>query len=287
MPSLPPRQVRTLFVSDLHLGLRGCQAALFLDFLQHHEADTIVLVGDIVDGWQLRRAWYWPQSHNDVVQKLLRRARKGTRLVYLPGNHDEFMRDYLGTLFGAIEITDRLIHETADGRRFLVLHGDQFDVVMHYAPWLAMLGAQAYSLMLAANGAISWARRRLGISYWSLAHWAKRSVKNAVKVIGTYEAALVAEARRCGVDGIICGHIHHAEMREVDGVAYVNTGDWVESGTAIVEHHDGQLELIHWAAEGRPAEPGPDISDDDLPMLTEPPGRDLVAAFIALEGRTP
>src|SRR6476469_6032305 len=135
-----PRQVRTLFVSDLHLGMRACQASLFLDFLQHHEADTIVLVGDIIDGWQLRRAWHWPQSHNDVVQKLLRRARKGTRLVYVPGNHDEFMRDYLGTHFGAVEVIDSFVHATADGRRFLVLHGDQFDVVMHYAPWLAMLG---------------------------------------------------------------------------------------------------------------------------------------------------
>lgn len=244
----PPRQLRTLFVSDIHLGLPGSQAALFLDFLAHHEADTISLVGDIIDGWRLKRSWYWPQTHNDVVQKLLRRARKGTRLIYVVGNHDEFMRDHIGARFGTIEVVDSFIHLTADGRRFMVLHGDQFDVVMHYAPWLAMLGASAYGVMIAINRLIALARRRLGITYWSLAHWAKQNVKNAVKVIGAYEAAVVNEARRAGVDGIICGHIHHAEVKQLGGICYINTGDWVESCTAVVEDLDGRLELVHWAA---------------------------------------
>ena len=253
-----PLKVRTLFVSDVHLGLPGCQAGMFLDFLAQHEAETICLVGDIVDGWRLRRSWYWPQAHNDVIQKLLRRARKGTRLIYLPGNHDEFMRDYLGAQFGAVEIVDTFIHVTADGKRFLVLHGDQFDVVMHYAPWLALLGAGAYSVMIAVNRLIAMVRRRLGVSYWSLAHWAKQNVKNAVNIIGAYEAAVIAEARRAGVDGIICGHIHHAENRMMNEIRYLNTGDWVESCTAIVEHMDGTLELVQWAARAGASAPPPD-----------------------------
>jgi UDP-2,3-diacylglucosamine pyrophosphatase LpxH len=245
---LPPRRLRTLFVSDLHLGMKGCQAEMFLDFLRHHEAETIYLVGDIVDGWQLRRTWYWPQSHNDVVQKLLRRARNGTRLVYIPGNHDEFARDYPGTHFGGIEVAESMIHEAADGRRFLVIHGDKFDVVVRYARWLSMLSAGAYSALLAANNVVNRVRRRFGIPYWSLADWAKQTVKNAVNVIGDYEQALVSEAKGAGVDGVICGHIHHAAIHEDFGIHYVNTGDWVESCTAIGEHQDGRMEIIRWAA---------------------------------------
>jgi len=237
---------RALFLSDVHLGTRGCQADLLLDFLRHHEADTIYLVGDIVDGWRLKSTWYWPQKHNDVVQKLLRKCRKGTRIVYLPGNHDEFLRDYYGNHFGGVEVVERVVHETADGRRYLVIHGDVFDVVVRHARWLALLGDWAYVTALALNTHLNVLRRRLGLTYWSLSAWAKLKVKNAVNYIGEFEASLAGEAGRAGVDGVICGHIHHATMRSIGGVHYVNTGDWVESCTALVEHQDGRLEIIRW-----------------------------------------
>jgi UDP-2,3-diacylglucosamine pyrophosphatase LpxH len=247
MPAaLSARHVRTLFISDVHLGTRGCQADLLLDFLRYYDAETIYLVGDIVDGWRLRRAWYWPQSHNDVAQKLLRKARKGARLVYVPGNHDEFLRDYLGTHFGGIEVRNTDIHTTADGRRLLVIHGDQFDVVVRHARWLAHFGDWAYSTALNLNTFMNMARRRLGFSYWSLSAWAKLRVKNAVNFIGTFEEALAREAREHAVDGVICGHIHYAAMHSDFGTAYYNCGDWVESCTALVEHHDGRFEIIRW-----------------------------------------
>jgi UDP-2,3-diacylglucosamine pyrophosphatase LpxH len=254
------RHLRTLFLSDLHLGTRGCQADLLLDFMRLHDAETIYLVGDVVDGWRLRRTWYWTQAHNDVVQKLLRKGRKGARIVYLPGNHDEFLRDYLGTHFGGIEVVDSCVHETADGRRLLVMHGDQFDIVVRHARWLAYLGDHAYDLALWINTHLNRARRMLGFPYWSLSAWAKLRVKNAVSFIGAFEQALSGEARKQGVDGVVCGHIHHAALRDVDGVLYVNTGDWVESCTAVAEHHDGSLEIIRWT---RPATP--------VPVLVGPP----------------
>jgi UDP-2,3-diacylglucosamine pyrophosphatase LpxH len=248
MPAaLPARHVRTLFISDVHLGTRGCQADLLLDFLRHHDAETIYLVGDIVDGWRLRRNWHWPQSHNDVAQKLLRKARKGARVVYLPGNHDEFLRDYLGTHFGGIEVRSTAIHTTADGKRLLVIHGDQFDVVVRHAHWLAHFGDWAYSAALALNTYVNMARRRFGFSYWSLSAWAKLKVKNAVNFIGAFEEALAREAREHEIDGVICGHIHYAAMHNDFGIAYYNCGDWVESCTALVEHHDGRFEIIRWA----------------------------------------
>ncbi len=249
-----PRHYRALFLSDVHLGTRGCQSELLLDFLRVHDAETIYLVGDIVDGWRLRRAWYWPQSHNDVVQKLLRKGRKGARIVYIPGNHDEFLRDYIGSHFGGVEVIDSAIHTSADGRRFLVIHGDQFDVVVRHAKWLAFLGDWAYTAALATNTWVNVVRRRLGLTYWSLSAWAKLKVKNAVNFIGKFEEALATEARRLGVDGVICGHIHHATMHDRFGIGYINTGDWVESCTAIVETHDGRFELIRWTsnAAGQP-----------------------------------
>ena len=246
--SLAPRHYRALFLSDVHLGTRGCQAELLVDFLRYHDAETVYLVGDIVDGWRMRRSWYWPQSHNDVVQKLLRKGRKGTRIVYLPGNHDEFLRDYLGSHFGGVEVVDRVVHEGADGRRMLVIHGDQFDVVVRNARWLAFFGDGAYTLALALNTVFNMVRRRLGFSYWSLSAWAKLKVKNAVSFIGSFERTLAAEAQRCGADGVVCGHIHHATMHETFGVRYLNTGDWVESCTAIVEHHDGRYEILTWTS---------------------------------------
>ena len=240
------RHFRALFLSDVHLGARGCQADLFLDFLRHHDADVIYLVGDIVDGWRLRASWYWPQAHNDVVQKLLRKARKGARMIYVPGNHDEFLRGYYGTHFGGIEVAEHFVHHGADGKRYLIMHGDHFDLVVKHARWLAHLGDIAYTLAIVVNRLFNNLRRRFGFGYWSLSQWAKHKVKNAVNYIGDFEKTLASEARRHGTDGVVCGHIHHAVIRDDQGVTYMNCGDWVESCTAIAEHQDGRFELITW-----------------------------------------
>jgi len=239
-------RVRTLFLSDIHLGTRGCQADKLLEFLRVFDADLIYLVGDIVDGWQLKTGWYWPQAHNDVVQKILRKARKGTRVIYIPGNHDEFLRDFYGTHFGGIEVIESVVHRTADGRRYLVIHGDLFDVVIRHARWLALLGDKAYDLAIWLNTHFNAVRRLLGLPYWSLSQWAKLKVKNAVNFIGAFERALSNEARRHAVDGVICGHIHHAVIRRDNELLYVNCGDWVESCTAVVEQFDGRLEIVDW-----------------------------------------
>lgn len=241
------QQFRTVFLSDVHLGTAGCQAAQLLSFLRQVDAERYYLVGDIVDGWRLRKGWYWPQEHNDVVQKLLRKVRKGAEIKYIAGNHDEFLRSYLGSHFGGIEICDRQIHKTADGRRFLVIHGDQFDVVVRHAKWLAYFGDWAYAFALWANTWLNRLRRRFGFPYWSLSNWAKLKVKNAVNFIGAFETSLANEASEHNLDGVICGHIHHAIITERAGIQYCNTGDWVESCTAIVETQQGRLELIRWA----------------------------------------
>jgi UDP-2,3-diacylglucosamine pyrophosphatase LpxH len=254
------RHYRALFISDVHLGARGCQAELLLDFLRRHDADTIYLVGDIVDGWRLRSSWYWPQAHNDVVQKLLRKARKGARMIYVPGNHDEFLRGYYGTHFGGIEVAERVVHQGADGRRYLVIHGDLFDLVVTQARWLAHLGDVAYTLAIGINRIFNNLRRRFGFGYWSLSQWAKQKVKNAVNYIGDYEKTLVGEARRHGTDGVICGHIHHAVIRDDFGVTYINCGDWVESCTAIAEHQDGRFEIITWTTMS--AEEADDLEEE-------------------------
>jgi UDP-2,3-diacylglucosamine pyrophosphatase LpxH len=243
----PVRHFRTVFISDVHLGTRGCQAELLLDFIRHMECDTLYLVGDIIDGWKLKSGWFWPQAHNDVVQKVLRIARKGSRVIYIPGNHDEGGRDFCGVHLGGVIVTRDAIHETADGRRFLVLHGDEFDGVTRHARWLAFLGDWAYRTVLALNTVFNHARRRLGFGYWSLSAYLKVKVKNALQFIENFEAAVAEEARRRGVDGVICGHIHKAEMRVIDGIEYINDGDWVESCTALVEHMDGRLEILEWA----------------------------------------
>jgi UDP-2,3-diacylglucosamine pyrophosphatase LpxH len=261
------RLSRTIFLSDVHLGTRGCQADLLLDFLRHHDADTIYLVGDIIDGWRLRSGWYWPQAQNDVVQKLLRKVRKGTRLVYVPGNHDEFLRDYVGHNFGGIELADTAIHIGADGLRYLVIHGDHFDLVVRNAKWLALMGDWAYEAALVINTYFNALRRRLGFPYWSLSAWAKLRVKNAVNFIGRFEQILAAEAHRHDADGVICGHIHHAALRDVAGIRYVKTGDWVESCTAVIEPHDGRFEIVRWADEVLGQAPAPQ------PAGTSPPAR--------------
>ncbi len=240
------RHFRTLFISDVHLGSKAAKTDYLLDFLRVSEAETIILVGDIVDGWRLKRSWYWPQPCNDVIQKLLRKARKGTRIIYIPGNHDEFMRDFPGVHFGGIEVAQRYMHEGADGRKYLVLHGDEFDVVVRNARLLAHLGDWAYDMAIAINIGLSAIRRRLGMPYWSFSAWAKLQVKHAVNFIGEFQKVVAEEARREKADGVICGHIHHAVMEDIDGIRYINTGDWVESCTAIAEHHDGTMELITW-----------------------------------------
>jgi UDP-2,3-diacylglucosamine pyrophosphatase LpxH len=241
------RRYRTVFISDVHLGTRGCQADLLLDFIAHIECDTLYLVGDIIDGWKLRSGWFWPQSHNDVVQKILRMARKGVKVVYVPGNHDDRVRDYCGVHFGGVEVARDAIHETADGKRLLVTHGDEFDGVIQHARWLAFVGDWSYRALLSLNTLFNRARRRLGFGYWSLSAYLKGRVKNALQFIEDFESAVAEEARRRGVDGVVCGHIHKAEMRELNGVLYINDGDWVESCTALVEHDDGRLEILEWA----------------------------------------
>lgn len=242
----PVRRFRTIWISDIHLGTRGCQAAFLLDFLKFTESETLYLVGDIIDGWRLRKSWYWVQSHNDVIQKILRKARKGTRVVYIPGNHDEMLRGFVPLQLGGVVVVDETVHEMADGRRFLVLHGDQFDAVVRYAKWLAFLGDWAYNLALAGNVWFNYARRGLGLPYWSFSAYLKQKVKNAVEYVGRYEHAVAAEARRREVAGVICGHIHKAEIADFDGIVYCNDGDWVESCTALVEHFDGRLEIVDW-----------------------------------------
>jgi UDP-2,3-diacylglucosamine pyrophosphatase LpxH len=238
---------RAIFISDIHLGTRGSNTEMLLDFLRRTDSDYLYLVGDIIDVWRMRKAWFWHQSHNDVVQKILRKARKGTRVFFIPGNHDENFRDFTGHRFGRVAVVYEAIHRTADGRRFLIMHGDHFDGIVKYAKWLAFLGDSAYNLALDINTTFNYVRRKLGFSYWSLSAYLKHKVKNAVEYIGNYEHAIVGEARRRGVDGVICGHIHHAEIRDIDGITYCNDGDWVESCTALVEHVDGRLEILHWA----------------------------------------
>jgi UDP-2,3-diacylglucosamine pyrophosphatase LpxH len=250
------RTFRTLFLSDIHLGSKPAKAEFLIDFLRHHDAGTIYLVGDIVDGWRLRRSWHWPQAHNDVVQKLLRKARKGANIIYIAGNHDEFLRSFQGEHFGGIVVADRVVHETADGRRFLVLHGDQFDAIVHNARWLAYLGDKAYDASILVNRAVAFGRRLLGMPYWSFSSWAKGKVKRAVNFIGAFREVVTQEALRSDVEGVICGHIHHAAIETMGDITYINTGDWVESCTAIGENHDGSFEILTWAhvASKRPAD---------------------------------
>lgn len=241
------KNYKTIFISDIHLGSKACQAELLLDFLKHNDSEKLYLVGDIVDGWRLKRKWYWPQSHNDVVQKILRKARKGTEIIYVPGNHDEGLRRYIGTHFGGIEVRPTDIYEAVNGDKYLVLHGDSFDNVMLYARWLASIGDHAYDLVLRLNTVFNGLRRLMGLRYWSLSSYLKIKVKNAVQFISEFERVLANEAQKAGVQGVICGHIHHAEMRQYGDIIYMNDGDWVESCSALVEHFDGTWEIIFWA----------------------------------------
>ncbi len=243
------RRCRTVFISDIHLGTKGCRADLLLEFLAAHQCRELYLVGDIIDGWCLKKNWYWDASHNAVVQHVLKLAQNGTQVIYIPGNHDEFARSFGNLELGAIRIAADAIHEAADGRRYLVLHGDGFDCVINHARWLALAGDWAYRFCLGLNRWVNLARRAVGRPYWSLSAYLKLKVKNAVSFIGDFESALVEEARRRNVDGVICGHIHHAALREIDGIVYCNDGDWVESCTALVENLDGSMEIVRWAEE--------------------------------------
>jgi UDP-2,3-diacylglucosamine pyrophosphatase LpxH len=245
------RQVRALFISDVHLGTRSAQVTDLLDLLKYYEPETIYLVGDIIDFWKVRRGPHWPQTHNDVVQKLLRQVRKGVRVVLIPGNHDEGLRDYIGLRFGGIEICRDTVHTTAKGRRYCVLHGDEFDVVVRTARWLAILGDRGYEFALWLNHPLNWCRRHLGLGYWSLSAYLKYRVKRAVAFIGAFEEAVANETRRRGLDGVICGHIHHASDRAFGGIHYLNCGDWVESCTAVIETRDGDLQIVRWSEHTR------------------------------------
>jgi UDP-2,3-diacylglucosamine pyrophosphatase LpxH len=260
-----PLRLRTVWISDLHLGTPGCQAVALLDFLRCVECETLFLVGDIIDGWQLRRSWYWPQAHNDVVQKILRKARKGTRVLFVPGNHDEFARRYVENNFGGVEVVDDWVHHTADGRRLWVTHGDYFDGVVQCAKWLALVGDSMYTVTLQLNRSLNSLRARLGLPYWSLSKYLKHKVKRAVSYVGDFEAAVAREARRRGVHGVVCGHIHHAEMRDIDGVLYCNDGDWVESMTALAEDPDGRLHLIDWSKRAMRRPLAPPIAGAESP----------------------
>jgi UDP-2,3-diacylglucosamine pyrophosphatase LpxH len=241
---------RSVFISDVHLGMRECRSDFLAHFLGSFSTENLFLVGDIVDGWRLRKSWYWDEMHDEVVKLVLRHAAGGAKVLYIPGNHDEIFRDWLhlGLEIGGVQLVGEAEHTTADGKRLLIIHGDQFDSVVRYAKFLSHLGDGAYNVALTANRWFNAVRRQLGYPYWSLSQWAKRQVKEAVKAIDRFEEALAGEAKRRHFDGVVCGHIHHAEMRQVDGVLYLNTGDWVESCTALVEHHDGRLELIDWVA---------------------------------------
>ncbi len=244
---------RAIFISDLHMGTRGCRSDFLIDFLRRTSSEKLYLVGDIIDGWRLRKSWYWDSAHDEVLKLILRKARSGTEVTYIPGNHDEMFRAWLpmGLDVCGIRLRSDAVHETADHRRLLVMHGDEFDSVVRYAKVIALLGDGAYTAALVANRWFNDARRRLGYPYWSLSAWLKQQVKGAVKAIDRFEHALAGEARRRGLDGVVCGHIHHAEMTMVDGIQYMNAGDWVESCTALVEYHDGRMELIDWAALNR------------------------------------
>lgn len=245
----PRRRYRTVWISDIHLGTRGCNDRMLIDFLDHVDSDTLYLVGDIIDGWRMKKRFYWPERHNAIVRRVMKRAARGTDVVYIPGNHDEMFRQFAGMNFGGVEIRLRATHVTADGRKLLVVHGDEYDAVVLAHRWLAFLGDWAYRTLMQLNLAVNATRRFFGMPYWSLSAHAKHRVKSAVSVISRFEETLAAEARKRGADGVVCGHIHTAEIRDFGGCVYYNDGDWVEGCNALVEHYDGRMELLHWPEE--------------------------------------
>ena len=247
----PKRRYRTVWISDVHLGTSGCNAELLVDFLRSIECETLYLVGDIIDGWRLKKGWFWPDAHNEVLRRILKLAHRGTRVIFVAGNHDEMLRDYAGLTFGGVELVNEAVHTTADGRALLVVHGDAFDGVVLYARWLALLGDKAYELLLRFNTVLNRGRRALGLPYWSLSAYLKRKVKNAVQYVGQFEEAVARAARQRGFAGVVCGHIHCAEIRQIGEITYYNDGDWVESCTALVEEADGAMVIVDWLAQHR------------------------------------
>lgn len=259
------RRFRTIWISDTHLGTRGCKADFLLHFLKSTQSDTLYLVGDIIDGWQLRKGLFWSEAQSDVIRRVLKIAKKGAKVVYIPGNHDEGLRDYIDVNLAGISVVTEAIHTTADGRKLLILHGDQFDSVVLYAKWLAFLGDRSYQLLLRMNTAVNAVRNKLGLPYWSLSSYLKFRVKNAVEFISRFEDAVCHAASQRGVDGVVCGHIHHAEIKQIGAITYYNDGDWVESCTALVEHTDGKLEILDWSNQFSPKETMPE--DDEIDAL--------------------
>ena len=241
---------RTIWISDIHLGTKDCKAKELLDFIKHCRTQKIYLVGDIIDGWALKKRWFWPQEHNDVIQKLLRQARKGTEVIFIPGNHDEFARQFCGLNFGGIQVRHDDVHVTADGKKLWVTHGDLYDNIMQYARWIAFIGDRAYTFALWLNRAFNRIRLKLNYPYWSLSQYLKHKVKAAVSCITAFEDLLIREAKIKQCDGVVCGHIHKAELRIIDHITYANDGDWVESMTALIENHDGSLQIIDWNEVG-------------------------------------
>tara|TARA_X000001036_G_scaffold33242_3_gene27218 strand:- start:6655 stop:7482 length:828 start_codon:yes stop_codon:yes gene_type:complete len=237
---------RTIFISDIHLGTRSCQAEYLLEFIKYTNSEKLYLIGDIIDGWALKKSWYWPQTHNDVIQKLLRKAKKGTDVKYIAGNHDEIIRKFIPITFGHIKIYNQYVHKTKKGKKYLIIHGDQFDGIMQYAKWISIIGSTAYEWLIKMNSLINYFRKKMGKEYWSLSKYIKFKVKNAVNYISHYEELISQYAKKRGADGVICGHIHHAEIKNIGKIDYLNDGDWVESCSAIVEHFSGEFEIINW-----------------------------------------
>ena len=247
--SYTAKSYRSVFISDVHLGTRDCRADYLLSFLNSMDCENLYLVGDIVDLWSMKKGIFWNESHNEVIRAILKKSKNGTRVVYLPGNHDEAFREHIGVTFGDIEIKETCIHETADKRRFYILHGDVFDSAVTCGKFASLFGDHLYDFLLWCNRTVNRVRVRLGMPYWSLANYIKSRVRNALSYIEQYQAAVIHTAKNEGVDGVICGHIHHADVANRDGILYCNTGDWVESCTAITEKHDGEISLVHWTEQ--------------------------------------
>jgi UDP-2,3-diacylglucosamine pyrophosphatase LpxH len=256
-------KVRSLFLSDIHLGTRACQSHRLLEFIKQYDCEYLFLVGDIVDFWALKRGIYWPAEHNTVVQKILRLARHGVKVIYVPGNHDEALREYLDAVFGDIAVRGDCVHTAADGRRYALTHGDQYDQVTTYARWLSVLGDVSYHALVHMNRLLSLVRRKLGVTgHWSLADYAKRNVLKAVSFVGDFEQAVARGVRERGLDGVICGHIHTPVIKDVDGVLYMNCGDWVDSCSAVIERLDGSMQLVRHV-------PAVAVGDEEVTVLAE------------------
>ena len=246
------KKYRTIAISDVHLGTRDCKADQLNNFLKNNTCEIMYLVGDIIDAWKIQQnRWKWRQSHSNVIRRILGHAKRGTRIIYIAGNHDEFLRPLIpyGIGFGHIEIVNQAEHIGVDGRRYLVTHGDLFDGITRLAPWISFLGDRAYDIILALNSRFNWLRHRMGFGYWSLSQYLKQRVKKAIDFVFQFERNLAAYCKKRGYNGVICGHIHKAEIKEIDGMIYMNDGDWVESCTALVEHHDGTWEIVTWTQE--------------------------------------